>query len=166
MLICVSLLFLPLSQQRCCISVHRQELPVLSHVILQPSPPALSPSLQAGPVPSLTWLYGVRKWHHLKGMLQPWSGFLSHEPTFVTPPPIPTPWMQRLEPVCLPPTAAELRHPCTGPQESACQQSPWRRAEVTREATERHADVAEDMLQVDRDHFPFSTWKKKKLKSL
>lgn len=68
--------------------------------------------------------------------------------------------MQRLEPVCLPPTAAELRHLCTGPWESACQRSPWRRAEVTREATERHANV-QRMLKVDRDHFLFSKWKKK-----
>lgn len=53
----------------------------------------------------------------------------------------------KLEPVGLPPTAPVLRH-ChldTGPRESACQPSPWRRAEVTREATERRANVSKDV---------------------
>ena len=44
-----------------------------------------------------------------------------------------------------------------GPRESPCQPSPWRGAEVTREATERCANISE-MLKVDRDHFPFSKW--------
>ena len=48
-----------------------------------------------------------------------------------------------------------------GPRESACQPSPWRGAEVTREATERCANISE-MLNVDRDHFPFSKWEGEK----
>ena len=50
-----------------------------------------------------------------------------------------------------------------GPRESACQPSPWRGAEVTREATERCANISK-MLRDDRDHFPFSKWVGKKKK--
>lgn len=49
-----------------------------------PAPQPSGPSLQAGPAPSLTWLYGVCQWHPLMGTLQPWSSFLSDEPTSVT----------------------------------------------------------------------------------
>lgn len=70
--------------------------------------------------------------------------------------------MQSLEPVCLPPTAAELCHLCPGQWESACERSPWRRSEVTREATERDMSMYQRMLTVDRDHFPFLKWKGKK----
>lgn len=122
-------LFLPLSQQRFCISA-------------LPQPPALRP-ISACLARYSAWpgsddlVNGTLQRTHRSLGPQPynleWWTHFCHLPVKV-----------KLEPVCLPPTAAELRHLYTGPRESACQPSPRRRAEVTREATKRRANISKD----------------------
>lgn len=70
--------------------------------------------------------------------------------------------MQSLEPAGLQPTAVDLCHLCVEPWELTCQQSPWRRALVTREVTERHADVSKD-AQGCQGSLSFSRWEKNKI---
>lgn len=70
--------------------------------------------------------------------------------------------MQSLEPAGLQPTAVDLCRLCIEPWELACQQSPWRRALVTREVTERHADVSKD-AQGCQGSLSLSRWEKNKI---
>lgn len=84
MLICLSPplpLLLPLTQQGLAFLLIGRSF--LSFLMPFPSLPAPRPISAGRSAPSLTWLHGVCQWPPLMGMLQPWSSFLSDEPTFV-----------------------------------------------------------------------------------